>query len=143
MPTVEETIEPLPPPPPWGEGKGVLAGDLTTLVSAALRPPAVDEVQIDVDDLDDPSPRLLELLYRRFRGDGERVRHALAHLRGRFQCLADYVDSVLASEGVPAWVLPYVDVDTLGSEWCKTGLIWVIEDSGDEDNDAGVFVFRG
>ncbi|HRI06801.1 MAG TPA: hypothetical protein PKW35_03235 [Nannocystaceae bacterium] len=141
MPTAEETFEPLPPPPPWGEESG--ARDLASLVSAALRPPAVDEVQIDVDDLDAPSPRLVELLYRRFRGDGTRVRAALGQLRGRFQCLADYVDTVLAAEGVPAWVLPYVDVDTLGSEWCKTGLIWVVDDAGDDEHDAGLYVFRG
>ena len=145
-PAEKTSPDALPPPPPWGVDG---AGTLEDLVSAALRPPpaapaaAPDEVQIDLDDLDAPSPRLLALLARHFRGDAARVDHALGQLCGKYPSLPDYVDTILDAQGVPAWLLPYVDVEALGQAWWDSGAIWVLDDPGDDDHERGVYIFRG
>ncbi len=69
----------------------------------------------------------------------------LAAYLGRFHSPGEYVRRELAGwiDGVYWWLAEYINFESLAATWLSGGRIVVVDDPGDGEIAAGVFVLRG
>ena len=127
------------------QGSGTQGSGEQTSASEPAGPRGTDEFAVDLWDLEDDepaasggarerdyvgddaaSPGLVQRLHGYFGGDARRVREALEGYRGLYESVGSYVAQCLDSDGVPEWLLPYIDHEAIGRDWTLGGTIWTL-----------------
>jgi len=161
LPEAEASIEPEPAPEPQPAPPSSAEIDIDIDIDIELEldddsdghdgHDGHDDREVDLETLEllDAPPRLLGLLRQHFRGGDRQVRVALDRFFGAFTDRDEYIELTLEAQGVPSWVIPYVDAESLIQDWLSAGAIWILEDPGDDgdgddqEHPPALYVFRG
>jgi hypothetical protein len=68
-----------------------------------------------------------------FAGDEPRIAAALDGYRGLFPSIDEYIASCLESDGIPEWLIPYVDLTAIGHDWSLGGALWTLPERSSDD----------